>query len=1065
MKHYLQTTDGNKVRVTSIAYDSKKHLIYASYLAREYTVTAQVGSSLMLGRGIGVVDDYKRNAFYNGSEGFSSVYKRVDMGKDSFIHGISYVSSRRSSTRSFMTRQSLTDIYEGLYHKLMELFDLPLLREWIPYIYESLKGEQLLETIYFEVFDEVDSYLRDYCIVTVDKRLTEEAFDNVVSKLLRLNAISTGVSATGYTPMQTSSIDDFYVKYGQEIVSGLVDDITPLVAKPEATVDSIYLMDKTLFPQQGYIVNGLREVYKRSNVAFMIEEMGCGKTLQGAAVAEAVYVDKYLRNHPYVTVEGAIEKVKYRHFVLCPPHLVSKWAKSIVDDIPLAQVTVLDSFEKVLKLTEKKNHSPEGKEFYVMSKDFGKLSYQYYPAVSWKKKPIEATVCPDCNVERSIYTRSCSHCGSRNEPVDGYKQSEMMICSHCYSPVTINELHGKRPANVTDFQSMKNDNRKCEECGQPLWAPLVNNLGDTKRELSWKRVEVKKSERARTSQTIWVHKDSILGVETKMMMSRKYSPIDLIGKKLGRNFFDLLLVDEAHQYKGSNTAQARAMHVLVNCSKKVLAMTGTLAGGYANHLFYLFWRLIPQRMAEKGFDFTDEMRFTKIYGTIETVYKMDGGRSYNSRSRGSQSSSPKAKPGISPLIYTDFLFDCSVFLSMSDLSAFLPEYNEHVVSVDMDEDIKERYSEIKNRLMSFIQSDNQMGFRMYPTLIQTLLAYPDKPYGFDDIYNPYDTLLIDMSQDEEREIDNLSAKEKRLVKLVNSELEENRNIFVYVEYTGDGDKHVVSRVQAIVERYCGLKDKVAFLKSSSPNAARREEWIQKKAEAGIRLFITNPRCVETGLDFVFERNKVKYNYPTIIFYQLGTNLFTLWQSSKRAYRLSQYEECRTYFMTWRDSLQEEIVLLMGKKKMATSMLQGKFSADGLCSYSGGDVMHQLIGRLKGTISSDGIDSIDKMFKAAQTQKVLSKDEEAYFEAQKKGKKRFGLFAKKKEEEAEVDKETQEVFELLMRVNLNEKLQKTQDLVRKEDQELFELWNMPSATKPTNTKRRKKAVDENQITLF
>jgi hypothetical protein len=36
------------------------------------------------------------------------------------------------------------------------------------------------------------------------------------------------------------------------------------------------------------------------------------------------------------------------------------------------------------------------------------------------------------------------------------------------------------------------------------------------------------------------------------------------------------------------------------------------------------------------------------------------------------------------------------------------------------------------------------------------------------------------------------------------------------------------------------------------------------------------RWVLTLLDFVFDIDKVRYNFPTLIFFQMGYNLFTLW---------------------------------------------------------------------------------------------------------------------------------------------------------------------------------------------
>jgi len=62
---------------------------------------------------------------------------------------------------------------------------------------------------------------------------------------------------------------------------------------------------------------------------------------------------------------------------------------------------------------------------------------------------------------------------------------------------------------------------------------------------------------------------------------------------------------------------------------------------------------------------------------------------------------------------------------------------------------------------------------------------------------------------------------------------------------------------------------------------KREEWVDKRVKNGLQVLITNPRCVETGLDL--------NAFTTIIFYSMGYNLFTLRQASRRSWRINQTE--------------------------------------------------------------------------------------------------------------------------------------------------------------------------------
>ena len=101
------------------------------------------------------------------------------------------------------------------------------------------------------------------------------------------------------------------------------------------------------------------------------------------------------------------------------------------------------------------------------------------------------------------------------------------------------------------------------------------------------------------------------------------------------------------------------------------------------------------------------------------------------------------------------------------------------------------------------------------------------------------------------------------------------------------------------------------------------------------MFITNAKCVATGLDFAFNYKGKHYNYPTIIFYQTGYDMIKIWQASRRAYRLNQTEDCKTFFMVSERTIQLDAVELVATKEVATSAIQGQFSSEGLSTMARG----------------------------------------------------------------------------------------------------------------------------------
>ena len=65
---------------------------------------------------------------------------------------------------------------------------------------------------------------------------------------------------------------------------------------------------------------------------------------------------------------------------------------------------------------------------------------------------------------------------------------------------------------------------------------------------------------------------------------RRMAPIEFIGRYMP-GWFDYAICDEIHQLAG-DTAQGNAPGTLASCSDRIIGLTGTLLGGYADDLFY-----------------------------------------------------------------------------------------------------------------------------------------------------------------------------------------------------------------------------------------------------------------------------------------------------------------------------------------------------------------------------------------------------------------------------------------------------------------------------------------------
>lgn len=83
----------------------------------------------------------------------------------------------------------------------------------------------------------------------------------------------------------------------------------------------------------------------------------------------------------------------------------------------------------------------------------------------------------------------------------------------------------------------------------------------------------------------------------------------------------------------------------------------------------------------------------------------------------------------------------------------------------------------------------------------------------------------------------------------------------------------------------------------------------------------------------------------------GSNLFTLRQAARRAWRIGQTAPCRVVYLYDEGTMQDRAMALMGKKLTAAQALEGSFSSEGLVALAGEDanveiaLARSLVGRM------------------------------------------------------------------------------------------------------------------------
>ena len=346
---------------------------------------------------------------------------------------------------------------------------------------------------------------------------------------------------------------------------------------------------------------------------------------------------------------------------------------------------------------------------------------------------------------------------------------------------------------------------------------------------------------------------------------KRYPLADYVKHHL-RGFFDLLIGDECHEYKGRGSAQGIAAGILADACGKSLSLSGTLMGGYSSTLFHLLYRFSPEIRGE--FRRGEETRWIERYGFVEHTIGRDDGASLEDGRTSRRKKFRKVvreRPGLAPAALFHLIGN-SIFLRLSDVAAGLPPYEERVLLSDMETEEdgtsfsqRSAYDELFGTLRAALSELLAKGSkRLLATYLQTLLAYPDGCTRGETVFDPEsEELLVQVPPlSEER----LYPKEQALVDLVAAERLQGRRVLVYATHTGTRD--ITERMESILERH-GFK--AAVMKADAVPPERREAWVAQRVEEGVDVLVCHPRLVQTGLDLV--------EFPTICWYETELPVF------------------------------------------------------------------------------------------------------------------------------------------------------------------------------------------------
>ena len=661
------------------------------------------------------------------------------------------------------------------------------------------------------------------------------------------------------------------------------------------------------FPAQTIAIMGLAKRWQEARTGMVVAECGTGKTLISLG---AVHV--HSAGKPFTSL------------AMVPPHLVEKWGREAFLTLPGLRVFLIDD----LRSGGDENRSHGINE--VQLRQVGIVREGFHTTLS------ELRLCKESSSSRK---RWLSLCGRPSLFIVGRERAKLgYFWRHAY----------RIPRSGPYLGCVVNS-----DTGKPV---IVDSGRLTTAE--FEKVKIAETIESRGEKSCRSFHSPLWQADADKI--RRMAPVEFIGRYVP-GWFDYAICDEIHQLAG-DTAQGNALGTLSSCTDRIVGLTGTLLGGYADDLFNTLFRLEARRMKEQGYEWGAAGRsaFTQDYGVLETITKVDPVD--NRCSKAKTTSTVRRKPGASPLLFGEFLMQLCTFVFLEDISGELPPYGETYLSVPMDPLMMGSYRELEDAIRKALK-EHRGNRSVLSTMLNTLLLYPDHPYGLGTLYGTeYDPELkrdIRFVIAETRDLpeDRLYSKERRLIDEIRKELAEGRRCQVFAVYTRKHD--VTARLQRILSNE-GIRTAVL---RASVDASKREAWYARQVRDGVQVVISHPKLVETGLDLL--------DFPTIIFYESGYSLHTLRQASRRSWRIGQRRPVRVKFLCYEGTMQTACLRLMGKKLLVALTMEGKFAGEGLQSIDEDDDMLSAMARE--LVERNGIgETADAVWKAlnAEHQKLF-----------------------------------------------------------------------------------------------
>lgn len=876
--------------------------------------------------------EYVFNAYKKNNDIMHVVIKKKDFTTDN--SNVAFIEcpifTKTQVTESFLGQSAYRnipqEIIDATYEKILATTSVPMLKEWSTYVAQELArrykyGCALLQIPCAEA--NVDYGFRSvYILSTGVKEIVDIISAGLKSKILSIN----GCNSMSEKLKDVSGLTSYLEGYGQILADKVTKKFVPKFNPvTESVSDSVnyyadvaaYHTDIIAYDVQKHVMEAISRNMDVNKHTILSGEMGTGKTSMGIG-----------------SVVAHARKKNYATIVMCPGNMVLNWQREIDRLAPFSESYIIENMNDLFAI-QKRINDPKRKRalWAVITNGVVKSDYEVHPAANYDKRN-DCFVCPKCG---NHITGRKNHTPTgivvKNGQTVYYGDMEMMQPDeyNLACKATIEETDPITGETVSSYicgerlwtAATKSNSKKWVKLNKSGWI-LKDHMQTVKKncEALLRGMDAKAPKNIVTAYKTVIK--SIVDHENAaaiVRVPRRYSIARYIRKHM-KNNFDYAIFDEVHKLCG-DSIQGKAFGDICNSVWRTLSMTGTLSNGYASGLFHLLFRTNSQRLIAEGYSYDSIDEFSEKYGVHEKIKVISATFAGKNRvddqghplfeSHG-QTSRKRVAAGVSPLIFSNYLLDNSIFLFQKDITSDLVPYTEIPMGIDIDGELKDAHDEIMETLANCLSSSKYS--KSYArNAVSYISMFLDQPFGLEGILDASGKEIVAPIELDDKVV---RSKEQALIDLAIKKKANGEKMLIYCHWTNRLD--IMNRLVDLL----GNNDIKAEVMTSSVKQEVRQDWINNKAK-DVDALIMNPKLIEVGLNLL--------DYTTIVFYEVGNELSCIRQASRRSWRLNQTKPVEVYFMYYNETVQEQVLAMTSSKLKASSAIEGNFTEDGLSAMT------------------------------------------------------------------------------------------------------------------------------------